>query len=293
VSGHSKTEKEINEIIDLLKKSYAVVDIISTSESLNAEEISRDNLGKYETYVVLGGDGTFSETIRSIAGKENRPLVGYIPSGTINDVALSNGIPFNYKKAVDVILTGKPLTRSSMILNGTPVGFLISTGIFTSISYTTNQEFKRKIGKIAYYIDMIFRDKGRSGELLEVSFDGETRNDRFLFAAALNNISVGGLRVMKRKFQNEEQFYLILVRRNKGPLGFLAAFLAMARAIFKRVENFGEETPHVLMKKVDAVTFKSLSDTTWNTDGEKGPTGDAEITYKRNQFELIVPENQF
>jgi diacylglycerol kinase family enzyme len=276
----------------LLKNNYETVDFISTSETLNAQDISRENLGKYEVYVVLGGDGTFSETVRSIAGKENRPLIGYIPSGTINDIALSNGIPFNYKKAVDVILTGKPLTRSSMFLNGVPVGFLISSGIFTSISYTTNQEFKRKIGKIAYYIDMIFRDKGRSGETLEVTFDGETRKDRFLFAAALNNISVGGLKVMKRKFQNEEQFYLILVRRNKGILGFWAAFFAMARAILKKVENFEEETPRVLMKKVSAVSFKSLSDTTWNTDGEKGPTGDIDVTYKRNQFELIVPESQ-
>jgi diacylglycerol kinase family enzyme len=277
-----------------LKKKYETVDIVSTSETLNAEEISKDNLGKYDAYIVLGGDGTFSETVRSIAGKENRPLIGYVPSGTVNDIALSNGIPFNYKKAVNVILTGKPLTRSSMFLNGVPVGFLISAGICTSISYTTNQNIKRKIGKLAYYFDIVFRDKGRRGELLEVTFGDETRSGRFLFAAALNNVSVGGLRVMNKKVQNEEQFYLILVRRSKGPLGFFAAFFAMARAILKRVDRFGDETPHILMKKVDAVTFKCLSNTTWNTDGEKGPTGGSiDVTYKRGQFELIVPESQF
>ncbi|MDR2047529.1 MAG: hypothetical protein LBP79_06525 [Clostridiales bacterium] len=288
VSGHSKTEKEIRHIKALLEKKYETVDIITTSDTLNAADISRDSLGKYHTYVILGGDGTFGETMSGLAGKPNRPVIGYIPSGTINDIARAHKIPFNYKKAVEVILTGKTVARSSMFCNGVPVGFLIASGIFTSVPYTTKQAVKRKIGKLAYYIDIIFRDKGRRGEDLRVSFDGEEHKGRFIFAAAVNNSHVGGLRLTNVPFDNDGSFYIVLVKRDEGSLGLIAALATMVGTFLKKIENAGE-TKRVVVKKTAAVKIKSLSDTVWNTDGEKGPAGDVEITYAQDQFELIVP----
>ncbi|MDR3293467.1 MAG: hypothetical protein LBT20_05135 [Clostridiales bacterium] len=291
VSGHSKTEEQIAEIVEALKTKYETVDIVSTTETITATNISTENLGKYEVYVVLGGDGTFNEMLRGIAGKENRPLVGYIPSGTVNDFALCNKIPFNYKKAVDVILNGRIVPKSCMFINGIPADYVICAGMFSCSSYVADNSFKKKIGKLAYYHAIFFKDEGRHGERVEVTLPetGESFSALCTFIAGLNNSSIGGLRVTKQDFGNEDQFYFFMARRKKGFFPFAATLFAMLRVYIVKVDRIPRDTKHLVIRKVTKASVKTLSNTQWNVDGERGPRGDAEITYKQDQFSLFVP----
>jgi diacylglycerol kinase (ATP) len=291
VSGHSKKPEEIREITEKLKTKYDVVDVCSTTETLNAEEISQKNSDIYDLFVVLGGDGTFNETLRGVAGKEKRPTIGYIPCGTVNDFARSNGIPFNYKEAVEVILDGKIVSKSAMFINGIPSAYLVGAGIFTCVSYTANQNLKRKIGKLAYYLDILFRDKGRHGEQLEITLDdNETHKSLYSFVAGLNNSYVGGLHLSHLSFDNDDSFYAVLAKRKKGVFNLIISLFSMLRAYIKKVENV-EDTKHIVVRRVNKMSVKSLSNTVWNIDGEKGPEGNAEITYKKDQFEIILKKD--
>ena len=60
------------------------------------------------TLILLGGDGTINELIQGLPhGK--KIILGYIPTGSSNDLARDLGIPFSTKKALDLILhTGSP-----------------------------------------------------------------------------------------------------------------------------------------------------------------------------------------
>jgi diacylglycerol kinase (ATP) len=290
VSGHSKTERELNEISELLKTKYDTVDIQTTTENLSAEDISRENVGLYDIFVVVGGDGTFNETIRGIVGREDKPKIGYIPSGTVNDFALSNNIPFDHKEAIDVVLNGTPTQKSAMFLNGIPACYLAAAGMFTCVSYTANQKTKRKLGKLAYYLEVIFKDKGRHGERLKITVDGEKHEGYFTFVAGLNNQYVGGLRVSREPLVNNEEFYFVMAKKKKGFFGTIASLLAMTKTYIKKIENV-PVSKRIVIKKVKSVSIKSLSNTNWNIDGEKGPCGDAEITYGQSQFEVFLPNS--
>lgn len=58
-----------------------------------------------ETVVAVGGDGTVNEVINGIAG--TGATLGVLPAGTVNVCARELGIPFNVKKAVEVIAEGR------------------------------------------------------------------------------------------------------------------------------------------------------------------------------------------
>ncbi|MDR2091013.1 MAG: hypothetical protein LBP62_05115 [Clostridiales bacterium] len=291
VSGHSKTEKELNEIAALLKTKYETVDLKTTQNDLSAEDISKANAGLYDLFVVIGGDGTFNETLRGVVGSQNPPKIGYVPSGTVNDFALSNKIPFDYKKAVELILNGTPVKKSAMFLNGIPAGYLIAAGMFTSVSYTAGTKAKRKLGKMAYYWEVVFKDKGRHGERLEVTVDGEKHDGYFTLIVGLNNRYVGGFLSSRENFVNADEFFLVMIKKKKGVFGTIASLFALAKTYLKKVENI-QPSKHVVVKKVKSFSVKSLSNTTWNIDGEKGPSGDAEVTYAQNQFEVFLPNGQ-
>jgi YegS/Rv2252/BmrU family lipid kinase len=54
--------------------------------------------------IVCGGDGTIDHTINALAG--SNATLGVIPKGTRNNLALSLGIPFDVRDAIEVIRTG-------------------------------------------------------------------------------------------------------------------------------------------------------------------------------------------
>ena len=288
VSGHCKTPEQLEEIIGLLKAKYQTVDVEETTPDINAEEISANNLGRYDLYVVLGGDGTFNETLRSLAGKPNRPVMGYIPSGTVNDLALANKIPFDYKQAIEVILNGRAVKKSTMLMNGIPSASYLLAGMFSCVSYTTDQTKKRRFGKLAYYAEILFKDKGRKGERLELEIDGERHDSLYTLVLCLNNRSIGGLKASRLQFGDNDGFYVVLAKRKKCILSMFASLLHLIRALMKKIENY-KSTKNLIIKKISYLRAKSLSNTVWNIDGEKGPVGDVEITHKKDQFELMVP----
>ena len=55
------------------------------------------------TLIVLGGDGTINETLQGIA-EPSKVILGYIPTGSSNDLAKDLGIPKEPKAALDLIL---------------------------------------------------------------------------------------------------------------------------------------------------------------------------------------------
>src|SRR5215208_117301 len=55
----------------------------------------------YSTVIAMGGDGTVSAVVRGIAGSAVH--LGIIPAGTENDIALSLGIPKDFREACELI----------------------------------------------------------------------------------------------------------------------------------------------------------------------------------------------
>lgn len=286
-SGKCKSANDLDYIKSRLLEKYEIVDIINTKERGEATIISENNCGNYHTYVVVGGDGTYSEVLQGIVGRENRPKVGYIPTGTVNDFAKSCKIPINVSGALDIIIYGKAITRSTMFVNGKVAVYVVAAGMLTSSSYTTSQKIKKTFGKIGYYIQALFKDKYRNGTFLRV-FAEKAHRAKFTTLVCLHGVSMGGFRFFNKFSQNASDFYTIMLKRARGLYGYFLTLCHILKILVKKLDNI-KPNKYIVIEKVSSLIIKAKSkDMVWNVDGEQGPTGDVEISIKPNQYEAIV-----
>ena len=92
-----KIWEELRQELDRREVMYALHE---TKYAGHAIEISRKLVKTAEDTVkiiVLGGDGTFNDITCGIAAMDKRPILGYIPTGTVNDIARNLKISKNYK----------------------------------------------------------------------------------------------------------------------------------------------------------------------------------------------------
>ncbi len=286
-SGKCKSEQELGYIKDKLLEKYQQVDIVSTCEHKEAIQISKTNADKYHTYVVVGGDGTFSEVVQGVIDQPNKPILGYIPTGTTNDFAKCCNIPIKVKEAVDVILAGNVVDRSALFVNGEVAVYVITAGMLTSSSYTAKQSTKKRLGRLAYYLEAFLKDKCRWGMHLKVTTDKE-HDARITIIACLHGLYLGGLHVNTAYEQNADKFGLAMVKRGNGPIAFIRTLWDTGKTILKKIDKV-KQNKRIVVEWVDKVVIEDKRGTTvWNRDGERGPVGSIEVEIKPNQYKAIV-----
>ncbi|MCL2369917.1 MAG: acylglycerol kinase family protein, partial [Firmicutes bacterium] len=102
-AGKGKVKKHLALIIGRLEQIFGSVTVKETLQEGDAARFASQACGVYEYLIFSGGDGTFNEVVNGIAEAENRPILGYIPQGTTNDIASNFGLSKKVKKALDTI----------------------------------------------------------------------------------------------------------------------------------------------------------------------------------------------
>lgn len=84
------------------------------------------------TFIILGGDGTVNEFLQG-AGDLARVELGYIPTGSSNDLARDLGIPKDPAAALELILSGRKTTAMDvgevLLADEKKIRFAVSCGI--------------------------------------------------------------------------------------------------------------------------------------------------------------------
>lgn len=194
-SGKGKIVKKEEYIINKLREKYDVVDVIRTQYPNHAKEIAETLAFNYDTLVISGGDGTLNEVINGLAEKENAPIIGYIPTGTVNDIAHSLHISTNIKKAVKIILKGKVFNHDIFKVNNKYGMYVCATGLFTQASYSTQQEKKKNWGSLAYYFDAVPRIFKTEPIEVELHYGNTKLYKNCSIFLAINSRYVGGQKV--------------------------------------------------------------------------------------------------
>ena len=117
----------------------------------------------YDTVICCGGDGTFNETVSGLMGlpAEERPVLGYIPTGSTNDFAASMGLSGSLRAAARVAVSDVETPIDVGLFH--PVGlnhhparyftYIASFGAFTAASYSASQTAKNLFGHLAYLVE--------------------------------------------------------------------------------------------------------------------------------------------
>ncbi len=268
-AGRDKTRKSAEEIISLFPQDEYEFTVEKTTCRGDATNIVRRCLDGNDMVICCGGDGTFNETVNGVLHLQSSKPVGYIPMGSTNDLASTIGIPTNIQEAVDVIKSGYTNTFDIGCLNGRFFTYVASFGPATSLSYSTSQKLKNKLGHAAYMINgFVLRIIPTLKEVkpihIKFEYDGGVFDDIFYFASVSNATSVGGLfRFNKDAVKlNDGKFEVLLVKNLKSPLD---PFRMLAKMIKKDYDG-----KSLIFFKTSQAKFTFDEPHAWTLDGEFG-----------------------
>ena len=285
-AGKELLKPKLSDIIDIfVKAGYEVVAYPTQSYRDAYRKVSEYDSDEYDLVVCSGGDGTIDEVVTGMMQRDKRDPIGYIPTGTTNDFANSLHIPKGLLRAADNAVNGTLFPCDVGKFNDDIFVYIAAFGLFTDVSYQTKQEMKNVLGHLAYVLEGTKRLFNVPSYRIEVTHDGETLEDEFIFGMVTNSRSVGGFRNMigKQVVFDDGLFEVTLIKTPKNPLALQEI---VASLLIEQVD-----TKHMYSFKTGRITFESLEEIPWTLDGEFGGAHD-EVTVENlnRQLRIMVPE---
>ena len=266
ISGKRTTKSQLFDIADLFSTGGLETTVYTTRARGDAVEIVRRRGEEFDIVVCRGGDGTFHEVVNGMMRFERKPLLGYIPAGSTNDLARTLYIPINSnKEAIEVILNGQPLWNDVGLFNGeTHFVYTACFGAFTDVAYDTPQSLKNKLGRGAYFVKLpTYARKIRPLRTIIKTAEGYEFDGDLLICGVTNATSLAGIAKFSRKDVglNDGRFELILLKYPRTP----AQFAQILERIVTR--DYTHEDAYMLHTSGAEFTFPDVQPA-WTLDGE-------------------------
>lgn len=293
ISGKGKAEKKKNYIVKKLGERFGEVEVYATQKAGELKEKAREACGKYDVFVFAGGDGSFNEVVNGLAESENRPVLGYIPTGTVNDIARSVGIPSSVRGAVKIMLRGGAYPLDVMKINDNYAMYVCCCGGLTGCSYEASQSDKKRLGKIAYALEVLRNELGFDEFGVEFSADGVLEESDAVMVMIMNGRSIASMRVNYDGKLDDGKAEVIVVKekprdketeRHKHFRYFFSALKVFTRG-FKRLDKSRKTFTY----SGSEFSVKVPENIVWNLDGEKGPCGNINVKILNKHVNLIIP----
>ena len=195
VAGSGRGKKSFLEARSLLQSRGADVAFAYSEYPGHAVSLARQALDSGETTIVcVGGDGT----VREIAGAllQSNALLGFLPSGSGNDLCNSLGISTDVPSAVEVLLKGNQRRLDAATANGTPFFNVAGLGFDVQVLLKTEFYKKKLNGMLPYFLGIISALTHLKPMKLTYTANGQTvQMDCLIFTAANGQCFGGGMRV--------------------------------------------------------------------------------------------------
>ncbi|MFU2180769.1 diacylglycerol/lipid kinase family protein [Streptococcus pluranimalium] len=153
-SGKEDKDNLLKTILHSLRQHNITEEDIQILYPTSAEEtlvLSREACqNQTDILIPLGGDGTVKLVCAGIYEGGGHSKLGLIPTGTVNNLAKSLGIPLNTKKAIDVIFTGKALAIDMAKVNDHYMISSLTLGLMADMALSVTPESKRRYGVLAF-----------------------------------------------------------------------------------------------------------------------------------------------
>lgn len=225
-AGDRRSLKLMPEVIQKLCENGYVCTVATTTCRGDATSIAAERGSDNDVLICSGGDGTANEVIRGMMTlpKENRPIFGYIPSGSTNDFATALEIPSDLDSIINNIIDGEVIPIDTGLFNDRYYAYVCAFGAFTDASYSTSQLQKNIWGSLAYFVKGLTSIKDIKPIKARITIDGkETIEDDFSFCSISNSKIIGGLIRLNPGWvdMNDGKFEILLIKypRNGVELG--------------------------------------------------------------------------
>mgnify|MGYP001130429233 FL=1 len=263
-AGKAAIRSKLADLIDMMVQRGYRVTSHPTQYSGNATELIMQEGSEYDLIICSGGDGTLDEVVTGMMQMDEKRPIGYIPMGSTNDFANSLQLPKNVRKAAEIALDGQPFACDVGQFNDNSFIYVAAFGIFTEVSYQTNQELKNLLGHAAYILEGAKSLLDIEAYEMRVEYEDTILEGEYIFGMVTNSISVGGFKQIagKNVLLDDGVFEVTLIKRPKNPL----ELNEIVTSLLARVDN----TELIYSFKTGEIRFYTEKEVTWTLDGEYG-----------------------
>ena len=286
-SGKEKSVKIKDYVVKRLAEKYETIICRPTQKRGDAGEFAREACGVFDCIVISGGDGTMNEVINAIALMETRPTIGYIPTGTTNDLAHSLRIPKNVKKAVDIILAGKNINHDIFRVNDRFGIYVCAFGIFTGSSYQTSQKEKKQLGRLAYFKYGAKELFGSKPFPLTIEYENAKLSGNFVLGILANSRYVAGYNIDRMARCDDGFINVVLVKTSQKKWVSLTSLFRIFRLFVFGMRTLNKNKKCITLK-LNKFKVQLPDDITINLDGEEGLKGSFDFEVLPNHVEIYV-----
>jgi len=267
-SGKTDIRADLLDVIDIFVKAGYEVTALTSQQPLDFARIIRKQGSEYDLIVACGGDGTLNEAVNGMMALEDRPPLGYIPSGTTNDFAHSHNIPMNPIEAAHYIVEGTKAPIDIGIFNASKhFSYVAAFGAFSAVSYKTPQQAKNVLGKAAYVLEGMRSLSDIKPIPTRFVYDGVRYEEDVILGIVSNSSSVAGIRLHLSDESMRDGLLEVTLFRNPKTLtdgGEIAATVLTGDL------NLAQKA--VFTFKTDKIAFDFAKPVAWTLDGEYGDT---------------------
>lgn len=288
-SGNSKI---IFENFDNITSKFLKKNISLTLYSISKNYDHLINLIKehqFDIIILSGGDGTLSRTLTQLYNaKITFPNIGIFPLGTSNDFARCLHLGEDIDSWIDNIIDGKPQSIDFGLINDNTV-FLSSYagGLFTKISYSTDKNMKKNIGKLAYFINGINELINIKKFKLHLKLDDDTLiEEKAILYMIINGEGAGGFNTLDNTANMSDGLMnIIIVKETKSAID-------ISTLLFDLMNNNLVNNNFVRTLTAKKCEIKKIKkDINVSIDGEEGENEDVSIKFISDRLKIFVPKN--
>ena len=135
-------------VVQSLAKRGLEADLHATDKPGDASTLACGFAGNTDIVVAVGGDGTVNEVANGLACSST--VLGIVPAGTVNVLALELGLPFQVERACNVIAQGRTVAMDLGRANGRRFILMAGVGVDALTVRNVDPRAKRRFHELAF-----------------------------------------------------------------------------------------------------------------------------------------------
>jgi YegS/Rv2252/BmrU family lipid kinase len=279
-SGLKNSKANLLPVIDVFCKNGYAVSVYVTQKPNDAYDYLMKNRVRYDVVCVFGGDGTMNEVTNALMRKEYKPLLGYFPSGTMNDFGSNFDLGNDFKKIAERICEGHIRSFDVGKLNGRYFNYVAAFGAMCDVPFTTNREVKETLGNIAYILEGIGKLPEVRMHKVKYTIGSRAYKRDVLFGLIYSGNRVAGMELEDKKKSSIDNGLFNVLIVDYVPTIFNAPDL---------LSTILQQEKFIHRYHTDHISFEFEDDIIWTLDGEEAKVKDkAEITITKKALRLLA-----
>jgi diacylglycerol kinase (ATP) len=240
--------------------------------------------------VAIGGDGTVNEVANGMACARDKgepgalqPLLGIVPAGTVNVLALELGLPFQVERACNVIAGRKTISLDLGKVNGRRFLLMMGAGIDALTVRNIDLQAKRRWRELAFISKGISTGLTHKPQMFLVRTNGEEYHATFFVAG--NSRYYGGRFGITSLADPTDGILDLVLFTGAGRPALAGFWLGVPSGLHVRSKN----VLYLHATKAEVLPLDQTEPVWFQTDGELAGRLPAVVEIDPHAIEVLVP----